>query len=216
MEALEDLLDNVQNETELEQQVIAKVENEIQLKLNELDQKQKQKLKKPKSRLEQKQQQELKMDKPPEGETQKEYLVRMGKITPMGNSAGEADQTSENESQTDHSSSESEVEDDQDNVDDGNEQLYNQRVQQWCKSRAAKRQRYLLKDPTLPSTFDHDEEYHRPLFKYKDKSLGSNFNVPGEIYHKLFDYQKTSLRWFRELYRQKVGGVLGDEMVLLY
>jgi DNA excision repair protein ERCC-6 len=44
--------------------------------------------------------------------------------------------------------------------------------------------------------------------------LDHGLKVPTAIYGKLFNYQKTCVKWFWELHRQGVGGILGDEMGL--
>ena len=202
-DALHGLVDNVQNETDLEKQIISRVETEIKGKLDEMEKKRK--LKKPKSRLEQKQQQELEIvnQQAMQGETRKEYLVRMGRITPMGVAI---DEEVKSESGNESTDSECDV---IENIDDGNEAYYQQRLNKWSEKRVAKRAKY-----TTDSTILNDEEeFHLPILKYQDKVLSNQFKIPGELYHKLFDYQRTSLRWFWELHRQKVGGVLGDEMV---
>ncbi|RKP19637.1 hypothetical protein ROZALSC1DRAFT_28781, partial [Rozella allomycis CSF55] len=72
--------------------------------------------------------------------------------------------------------------------DDGDEQFYRQRIEDW-------KQTYQeLKD--------------------KDSKFDARYKIPGEIYRHLFLYQKTAARWLWELYKQRVGGIIGDEMGL--
>ena len=46
-------------------------------------------------------------------------------------------------------------------------------------------------------------------------SLGNGYRMPNEVYDKLFLYQQTCVKWLWELHQQEVGGIIGDEMVLI-
>lgn len=92
------------------------------------------------------------------------------------------------------------------NLDDGNEEIYQQRLQQWITKRSAQRKKnggtetgseWFLPHPTIP-----------------DAVLDSQFKLPGDIHSALFDYQKTCVQWLWELHSQKTGGIIGDEMGL--
>ncbi|RLV92360.1 DNA repair and recombination protein RAD26 [Spathaspora sp. JA1] len=58
------------------------------------------------------------------------------------------------------------------------------------------------------------EEWSKPHPTISDAILNSQFKLPGDIYPSLFDYQKTCVQWLWELYSQKTGGIIGDEMGL--
>lgn len=44
--------------------------------------------------------------------------------------------------------------------------------------------------------------------------LSEGLRIPGSIYDRLFDYQKTGVQWLWELHNQECGGIIGDEMGL--
>jgi DNA excision repair protein ERCC-6 len=100
------------------------------------------------------------------------------------------------------------------NIDDGNEAVYQQRLEDWCsrRSRARKRQQERLGQPVEE---DNDEpEWFKPSPDHPDHHFENGLKLPGDIYPSLFDYQKTGVQWLAELYAQKVGGIIGDEMGL--
>jgi len=110
-------------------------------------------------------------------------------------------------------------------VDDGNENLYQKRLQSWVVRREAARKRAQKQellaedsvnvdddDENLPDT--EREEWYRPHPKIADTEFDGGFKLPGDIYPYLFDYQKTGVQWLWELYSQQVGGIIGDEMGL--
>ncbi|KAK8214195.1 SNF2 family N-terminal domain-containing protein [Phyllosticta capitalensis] len=97
-------------------------------------------------------------------------------------------------------------------VDDGDEEVYQSRLQKWVKLRSEARRkeqerRGLPKDPG-------EEEWNLPHPTIPDEVFGEDLKVPGDIYQSLFDYQKTGVQWLWELYGQNVGGIIGDEMGL--
>ncbi|MCJ1431087.1 hypothetical protein MMC27_000437 [Xylographa pallens] len=123
-------------------------------------------------------------------------------------------------------------------LDDGNENLYQARLQSWVARRSnarkkAKARRYsesdrlnggLVQTPSRQeeheeengehNTDEDDEEWHLPHPTTADADFESGYKIPGDIYPSLFDYQKTGVRWLWELYSQQVGGIIGDEMGL--
>ena len=124
-------------------------------------------------------------------------------------------------------------------LDDGNETLYQFRLQSWVKRRSTARQkakaRGLSDDDTatqLPCASEPGnqqlggigqnvnlpendaDEWNLPHPIVPDTSFEGGFRMPGDIYPSLFDYQKTGVRWLWELYSQQAGGIIGDEMGL--
>ncbi|KAK4547688.1 hypothetical protein LTR36_000645 [Oleoguttula mirabilis] len=120
-------------------------------------------------------------------------------------------------------------------IDDGNEQVYQARLQSWSRRRRAARLK--IKDRKASTTDDQspvdldvkpeeeeaidlddvpDEkaEWHMPHPTRADAEFEGGFRIPGDIYPSLFDYQKTGVQWLWELYSQQVGGIIGDEMGL--
>ncbi|CDO95114.1 unnamed protein product [Kluyveromyces dobzhanskii CBS 2104] len=63
---------------------------------------------------------------------------------------------------------------------------------------------------------EHPEkpEWLKPHPKIPDAKLNADFRVPGDIFPLLFSYQKTCVQWLSELYQQGCGGIVGDEMGL--
>ncbi|KAL8947146.1 MAG: hypothetical protein Q9222_006540 [Ikaeria aurantiellina] len=121
--------------------------------------------------------------------------------------------------------------DDLSGLDDGNEKLYQRRLQSWVGRRSAARRR--LKGRNPPGVDDTNstasesgqqeiqyttdmttEEYHLPHPTRPDTELEGGYRIPGDIYPSLFNYQKTGVQWLWELYAQQVGGIVGDEMGL--
>lgn len=108
-------------------------------------------------------------------------------------------------------------------VDDGNESVYQLRVQRWAKRRARARNAFLGKSPELQ---DDEQDYgedggvhwqdeaYLPHPEIADTIFDNGYKLPGDIYPSLFDYQKTGVQWLHELYTQQVGGIVGDEMGL--
>ena len=47
----------------------------------------------------------------------------------------------------------------------------------------------------------------------KSIELDGGFKVPMFVYSRLYDYQRTGVKWLWELYCQRAGGIVGDEMV---
>ncbi|MCJ1472734.1 hypothetical protein MMC13_001383 [Lambiella insularis] len=123
--------------------------------------------------------------------------------------------------------------------DDGNEKLYQARLQSWISRRSNAREkakaRRLSIDADKASPVDKyesleeanadgiaedenedekEEEWHLRHPTISDTEFEGGFRIPGDIYPSLFDYQKTGVRWLWELYSQQVGGIIGDEMGL--
>ena len=92
------------------------------------------------------------------------------------------------------------------NVDDGDEEVYQQRLQEWIRKRSKLR----LKS----AENDNGDEWRLPHPTIPDAVLNENFRLPGDVFPSLFDYQKTCVQWLWELYSQKTGGIIGDEMGL--
>ena len=122
-------------------------------------------------------------------------------------------------------------------IDDGNEKLFQKRLQKWADRRSVARTKAKEKKAAPDDTMDVDspemrsddedslgdehrnrdstvQEWYLPHPTEPDADLDSNYRVPGDIYPSLFDYQKTGVQWLWELYSQKVGGIVGDEMGL--
>ena len=125
------------------------------------------------------------------------------------------------------------AEDDQEDlagIDDGNEQVYQARLQSWVRRRSAARRKYKKRResthddvegnevPEVDAEEDQDAsqeyEWHKPHPNRTDTEFEGGFRIPGDIYPSLFDYQKTGVQWLWELYSQQVGGIIGDEMGL--
>ncbi|RDW67192.1 DNA-dependent ATPase RAD26 [Aspergillus mulundensis] len=109
-------------------------------------------------------------------------------------------------------------------LDDGNEKLYQSRLQTWVTRRSAARKRAQKSrqpDTTQGPDVDEadteipeDEEWFMPHPTEPDLHLDNRYRVPGDIHPLLFDYQKTGVQWMWELHQQQVGGIIGDEMGL--
>lgn len=122
-------------------------------------------------------------------------------------------------------------------IDDGNEALYQARLQAWVNRRTAARkkarsgsgmnQRPAPRDSNAMEDVKTEEnaesledigiqldEWHLPHPVRPDTELERGYRIPGDIYPSLFNYQKTGVQWLWELYSQQVGGIVGDEMGL--
>ncbi|KAK4493837.1 hypothetical protein PRZ48_015022 [Zasmidium cellare] len=114
-------------------------------------------------------------------------------------------------------------------IDDGNEDVYQARLQSWVERRRAARQRVKDRKTSVPEADSTDEitaeaeetpamsdedEWRMPHPNRPDATFDGGYRVPGDIYPSLFDYQKTGVQWLWELYSQQVGGIVGDEMGL--
>lgn len=119
-------------------------------------------------------------------------------------------------------------------IDDGNEHLYQRRLQSWVARRSAARAQHTNGEAPLgqhePSTpvdgdmapvdenlvtgGDAEDEWQLPHPTRPDNVFEGGFKVPGDIYPSLFDYQKTGVQWLWELYSAHTGGIVGDEMGL--
>ena len=99
-------------------------------------------------------------------------------------------------------------------IDDGNEGVYQTRLQSWVDRRGAARRKAVVADQAVKVEDEDDEEWHLPHPTRPDTEFEGGFRIPGDIYPSLFDYQKTGVQWLWELYSQQVGGIVGDEMGL--
>ena len=117
-------------------------------------------------------------------------------------------------------------------LDDGNENVYQQRLRHWVEKRRKARRKDasssniegITLEPEVKSEVRHEldlgsidsveDEWHLPHPNRQDTVLEEGFKVPGDVWPSLFDYQKTGVRWLSELYNQQVGGIVGDEMGL--
>ena len=119
-------------------------------------------------------------------------------------------------------------------LDDGNERLYQQRLDIWIDRRRAARTNVFAKSgkpgdevqdlSVKPEVVEDDrvvdgiqpegEEWHQPHPIRADTTFVGGLAFPGDFYPSLFDYQKTGVQWLWELYCQNVGGIVGDEMGL--
>ncbi|KAK4217403.1 hypothetical protein QBC37DRAFT_415048 [Rhypophila decipiens] len=99
-------------------------------------------------------------------------------------------------------------------IDDGNEAVYQRRLQDWVERRSRARRR---RQENLGQPIDMDDstpEWFKPSPDQPDHQFENGLKLPGDIYPSLFDYQKTGVQWLAELYAQQVGGIVGDEMGL--
>ncbi|THC99223.1 hypothetical protein EYZ11_001311 [Aspergillus tanneri] len=112
-------------------------------------------------------------------------------------------------------------------LDDGNESIYQSRLQNWVDRRSAARRRILearVKDPEHDTDSVEDSINHHDLDEQEewfmahptvpDLAYDNSYRLPGDIHPLLFDYQKTGVQWLWELQQQQVGGIIGDEMGL--
>ncbi|KAL9096786.1 MAG: hypothetical protein Q9165_001274 [Trypethelium subeluteriae] len=119
-------------------------------------------------------------------------------------------------------------------MDDGNERLYQQRLENWVRRRSTARQRVKTQpaatsdehleqdddehteggDADIEAQHAETKEWYLPHPTRQDAQFESGFRIPGDVYPSLFDYQKTGVQWLWELYSQQVGGIIGDEMGL--
>ncbi|KAL4965278.1 DNA-dependent ATPase RAD26 [Aspergillus stella-maris] len=105
-------------------------------------------------------------------------------------------------------------------LDDGNEKIYQSRLQHWVTRRSAAR-KASGQDTTRDSSMDEsdtqaveEDEWFMPHPTESDLHLDNGYRLPGDIHPLLFDYQKTGVQWMWELHQQQVGGIIGDEMGL--
>ncbi|KAB8278318.1 SNF2 family N-terminal domain-containing protein [Aspergillus minisclerotigenes] len=98
-------------------------------------------------------------------------------------------------------------------LDDGNEKVYQSRLQSWVTRRSAARKR-ALQGSTDAHEHEEQEEWFMPHPTVPDVNYDNGYRIPGDIYPLLFDYQKTGVQWLWELQQQQVGGIIGDEMGL--
>ncbi|RMY73878.1 hypothetical protein D0863_03601 [Hortaea werneckii] len=125
-------------------------------------------------------------------------------------------------------------------IDDGDEHVYQSRLQSWVRRRRAAREKVRAHKASesgnsqqpddaqqdievkpededavdLDAIPDRKEEWHMPHPTRTDTEFEGGLRIPGDIYPSLFDYQKTGVQWLWELYSQQVGGIIGDEMGL--
>ncbi|RAH50952.1 DNA-dependent ATPase RAD26 [Aspergillus brunneoviolaceus CBS 621.78] len=111
-------------------------------------------------------------------------------------------------------------------LDDGNETVYQTRLQSWVSRRSAARERarktqhlgedgddVMNEDPVSDEDQEQDE-WFKPHPTVPDMHYDNGYRIPGDIHALLFDYQKTGVQWLWELQQQQVGGIIGDEMGL--
>ncbi|OAA69762.1 DNA repair protein Rhp26/Rad26 [Cordyceps fumosorosea ARSEF 2679] len=102
-------------------------------------------------------------------------------------------------------------------IDDGDEKLYKRRLNDWVtrRSRARRARRQAQESADAGAESDPDEdEWTKPSPDHPDWSIDDGLKLPGDIHPSLFGYQKTGVQWLAELYKQRVGGIVGDEMGL--
>ncbi|KAJ6787602.1 hypothetical protein PWT90_05003 [Aphanocladium album] len=102
-------------------------------------------------------------------------------------------------------------------IDDGDEKLYKRRLNDWIsrRSRARRSRRQAQESADAGAESDPEEdEWTKPSPDHPDWSIDDNLKLPGDIHPSLFGYQKTGVQWLAELYKQRVGGIVGDEMGL--
>ncbi|KAH8668522.1 SNF2 family N-terminal domain-containing protein [Xylariales sp. PMI_506] len=103
-------------------------------------------------------------------------------------------------------------------IDDGNENVYQNRLADWVERRSSARRRKQVAVPGRPGDqgvdVDDEPEWFKPSPDEPDYHFENGLKLPGDIFPALFDYQKTGVQWLAELYNQRVGGIVGDEMGL--
>lgn len=103
-------------------------------------------------------------------------------------------------------------------VDDGNEQRYQSRLEHWTTSRSRARAAALRDNASAAEIISSPDavvdEARQPHPTEMALEFTGGFSVPGDIHPSLFDYQKTCVQWLWELHSQGCGGIVGDEMGL--
>ncbi|KAG0648242.1 ATP-dependent helicase rad26 [Hyphodiscus hymeniophilus] len=103
-------------------------------------------------------------------------------------------------------------------IDDGNETMYQARLNDWVEKRSEarrhKQRQNEATDEELEAEDAEEDEWFKPCPDAPDHQLDNDLKLPGDVYPALFDYQKTGVQWLGELYTQQVGGIVGDEMGL--
>ncbi|KJZ73783.1 hypothetical protein HIM_06901 [Hirsutella minnesotensis 3608] len=100
-------------------------------------------------------------------------------------------------------------------IDDGNEAHYQKRLKDWISRRSrARRARGQATDSVDAENDSEEKEWFKPAPDYADHYFDDDLKLPGDIHPSLFGYQKTGVQWLAELYKQRVGGIIGDEMGL--
>ncbi|CAG8585468.1 unnamed protein product [Penicillium salamii] len=98
-------------------------------------------------------------------------------------------------------------------VDDGNETVYQARLQEWITRRSTAR-RHAATDGSVDADSPEKDEWLKPHPTEPAMELENGLRVPGDISRFLFPYQKIGVQWLWELHQQSVGGIIGDEMGL--
>lgn len=153
-----------------------------------------------------------------------DYELGIRDTTPPRKGRGEKHVSKKKRRETDVDENEPE-EEDLAGIDDGNEYVYQRRLEQWSRKRAAAREKAHERKPPSAAlnevqeganinAEDDEEEWYKPHPTREDAVLEGGLRIPGDIYPSLFDYQKTGVQWLWELYSQQVGGIVGDEMGL--
>ena len=102
-------------------------------------------------------------------------------------------------------------------IDDGNEEMYQARLQSWVDKRSAARQRTIQgTEDRVGAENDTEEEWFKPCPDAPDHQFDNGLKLPGDIYPALFDYQKTGVQWLGELFAQQVGGILGEALLFSF
>jgi len=104
-------------------------------------------------------------------------------------------------------------------LDDGKEEIYQARLQDWVSRRSAARRRArearrAAGEDENEDEQSEDEEWFMPHPTVPDLEYDNGYHAPGDVHQYLFDYQKTGMQWLWELHQQHVGGIIGDEMGL--
>jgi DNA excision repair protein ERCC-6 len=107
--------------------------------------------------------------------------------------------------------------------DDGDEELYKQRLIRYEKKKKKCLQRNWQQLESIEidtvntndsSSSESDMCVSLNCLNEEDMVLEGGLQVPGPIWSKLYKYQKTGVKWLWELHNQQCGGILGDEMGL--
>lgn len=58
----------------------------------------------------------------------------------------------------------------------------------------------------------NEEEEENNNDENQTQEVGNGFFLAAEVYKSLYPYQLEGVLWFWQLYKQKQGGILGDDM----
>lgn len=172
------------------------------------------------------------------GESERDFLLRTGKITGFGNSVNfkvEDEEESksillaERQMLKNIDEEEDQSEDEADFISDSEELLNEsagkldvirkpaEAIDDGDEHHYQQRLKKWVANRSKDRDYDNQPdipEWLKPHPKISDANISEDFMVPGDIFPLLFPYQKTCVQWLCELYQQGCGGIIGDEMGL--